>query len=330
MVQKNTPKRKKYLKRFLYTLLFIFLLMNFVAYFHAYKFTHFSTEAAPKTNNPEKLSTGGKLSALFFGVNNPRPENDSLPMQEYQTIILQSNKKIESWHIQAKHPKGTVILFHGYGGNKSSMLDKSNEFLRLGYNTLLVDFMGSGGSEGSQTTIGFKEAAEVKTCFSYLQKQGEQNIYLFGTSMGAVAILKALNDFKIQPKGIMIECPFGSMYQTTCARFKIMKVPTFPMAGLLVFWGGVQNGFNGFSHQPEQYAKAVHCPTLLMYGEKDPKVSRSEIDAIYQNLAGPKKLRTYPIAGHENYLNDYKTEWIADVSGFLSKTIILPSSHKIF
>ncbi|MBC8884363.1 hypothetical protein H9X57_16275 [Flavobacterium piscinae] len=54
--------------------------------------------------------------------------------------------------------------------------------------------------------------------------------------MGAVAIMKAISDFEIKPKGIIIECPFGSMYKTVGARFESMNVPTFPMAGLLVFW----------------------------------------------------------------------------------------------
>src|SRR5205085_9033661 len=134
---------------------------------------------------------------------------------------------------------------------------------------------------------------------------GVKNIYLFGTSLGAVAILKAIHDYHLQPAAIIIECPFGSMYQTTCARFRIIKVPPFPMAGLLVFWGGIQNGFWAFGHNPTMYARSVKCPTLLLYGEKDEKVSRQEIDDIYKNLAGKKTLRTYPLAGHENYLIKY-------------------------
>jgi hypothetical protein len=86
--------------------------------------------------------------------------------------------------------------------------------------------------------------------------------------------------------GIILECPFGTLYKTTCARFDNMGVPAFPMAGILLFWGSVQNGFWAFSHQPEEYAKAVKCPALLLYGEKDEKVSRKEIDIIFENLAG--------------------------------------------
>lgn len=267
--------------------------------------------------NPQKLGMGQKIQTLVFGVSNPRPANLAQPDTLFETIKLKSNKEIECWRINTNNAKGTVILFHGYSGDKSSLLDKAAIFRKLGYNTFLVDFMGSGGSEGDQTTIGFKEAEQVNTSFDYLKKTGEKNIYLFGTSMGAVAIMKAIGDHQIAPKGIIIECPFGSMYQTVCARFKTMHVPTFPMAGLLVFWGGVQNGFWAFGHNPTEYAKAITCPALLLYGEKDEKVSRQEIDKIFTNLNGKKKLKLYQEAGHENYLKKYKDEWSRDIEQFL-------------
>jgi hypothetical protein len=301
----------------------VFILMNVVAFFHAYKFTHFNDAALQKTKNPDKLSTLEKIKTLAFGIDNPKPKNISKPKQRFQTAFIKKNKVIECWYIPRynsadnQQAKGTVIIFHGYSGHKSSMLDKSDEFFDLGYNTFLIDFMGSGGSEGTQCTLGFKEAEQVKQCFDVIAKSGEKNIYLFGTSMGAVAIMKAIQDYDLKPKGIILECPFGSMYKTTCARFRIMKAPVFPMASLLVFWGGLQNGFWAFSHNPTEYAKKINCPTLLLYGEKDMDVSREEIDEIYANLAGQKKLRTYKLAGHENYLKKYKAEWQKDIAEFL-------------
>ncbi|MCE7065297.1 alpha/beta hydrolase [Dyadobacter sp. CY326] len=299
--------------------------MNIVAYFHAYKFTHFQDNYLIKTEIPEKLSPFDKLRVLFFGVDNPRPSNTSQPRMPFESLKLRSNKEIECWYVhrnsstEKSSSRGTVIIFHGYAGEKSSMLDRSEEFAKLGFNTFLVDFMGSGGSEGNQTTLGFTEAEEVKTAYDYVLKRGEKSIYLFGTSMGAVAILKALSDYNIEPRGIILECPFGSMYQTTCARFKSMNLPTFPMAGLLVFWGGVQNGFWALKHNPLTYATKVMCPTLLLYGEQDRNVSQQEINDIYKNLKGEKTLRTYKLAGHENYLLKYKQEWTDDISEFLNK-----------
>lgn len=155
-------KKRKWLKRSLWTLVVLFILMNVVAILHSYKFTHFADSKTEKTKSAKKLTTAQKIETLICGVTMPRPENKTLPSADFETIKLKSNKEIECWYIKATNPIGTVILFHGYGGEKSSMLDKAGIFLKTGYNTLLVDFMGSGGSEGSQTTIGFMEAEQVK------------------------------------------------------------------------------------------------------------------------------------------------------------------------
>jgi len=314
-----TTGRKKWLKRFLWALGIGFLLMNVIACFHAYKFTHFADTAVEKTGNPEKLSFGGKLKALVFGVNNPRPENRTKPSKPYETVVLQSNKRVEGWYIPVDSAKGTVVICHGFSGNKASMLDKSEVFNNLGYNTFMLDFMGSGGSEGNQTTIGYFEAEEVCSAFRYVKRKSEKPIILFGTSMGAAAIMKAVHDSTLTAGALILECPFGSMLETVEARFHNMSVPSFPMARLLVFWGGFQNSFNAFSHNPETYAANIQVPTLLMYGEKDISVSRDETDRIFTNLKGSKELKLYKNAGHENYLKKYQKEWTEDVADFLSR-----------
>ena len=291
--------------------------MNTVAFFHAYKFTHFDSSIKIKTKDGDHLSFTQKLGVAVFGVSNPRPLNKTKPNVPFETIKLKSNKAIECWFIKANNAKGTVVIFHGYSGEKSSMLDKAAIFQSLGYNALLVDFMGSGGSEGNQTTVGYKEAQQVKASVEFLKQRGETNIVLFGTSMGATAIMKALKDDELPVSSIIIECPFSTMLKTVKNRFETMGIPSFPMAHLLVFWGGIQNNFNAFGHNPVDYAKKIKCPTLLLYGEKDKKVTMQETKAIYKNLAAPKSLVTFPLAAHENYLTKYKKEWTAAVASFL-------------
>ena len=314
---------KRTAQQIAWILAIVFIFLNLIAFFHAYKFTHFVNTDVVRTKSPEKLNSFEKIKTLIFGINNPRPVNKVIPDQYYKTVRLKSNKEIACWQFESvkskknNSVKGTVILFHGYCSEKSSMLEKSKVFLNLGYNTFLVDFMGSGGSEGNQTTLGFKEAEEVKTAYDFVKNHKENKVYLFGTSMGAVAIMKAIKDYKLDLAGVIIECPFGSMYKTTCERFQIMHLPTFPMAGLLLFWGGLQNGFCAFRHNPTEYAKKIKCPTLLLYGEQDKNVSRQEIDEIYTNLKGKKTLKLYKLAGHEDYLIKYKDQWIKDISQFL-------------
>lgn len=299
----------RYLKKILILLACIFLLMNVLAYIHAYKFTHFyGTET--RTADPDKLSRAQKIKTLLLGINNPRPVNTITPNREYETLFIGD---LECWRIKIASAKGFVIMFHGFAGKKSSLLDRAYEFNKMGYSVLLVDFLGSGGSKGNSTSIGYHEAEQVKTCVDFVMMQGEKNIFLFGTSMGAAAILKAVCDYTLHPSGIILECPFGSLYKTTCARFNNMHVPSFPFAAMLIFWGGAQNGYWAFGHNPSAYAMNVTCPVLLLYGKKDDRVSYEETEAIYSNLKGAKTLKVHPAAGHNDLFGD---AWIKDVTAF--------------
>jgi alpha-beta hydrolase superfamily lysophospholipase len=91
------------------------------------------------------------------------------------------------------------------------------------------------------------------------------------------------------------------------------------MASLLQFWGGALNGFWAFDHNPIDYANAIKCPTLLLYGALDKNITIAETKEIYKNLAGKKTLKIYEHAGHENYLLQYKNEWTIDVLHFLQQ-----------
>ena len=297
-------------------ILTLFVMINALAAIHAYKFTHFS-KSCIKTKDAAKLSISEKLQTAIVGVNNPRPVNTIYPSHQFETVYIQSNVKLECWIIRADSSIGTILLFHGYSAKKSDLLDRADEFLKMHYDVMLVDFMGTGGSEGDVTTIGYKESRNVKDCYAYIISRDKRPTFLFGNSMGSAAILKCVNDYNIHPTGIIVECPFGSMYKTVAARFNEMHIPPFPMAGVLMFWGGTENGFWAFDHNPIQYAKAVKCPTLLMAGGRDEKVSKEEIDYIYSNLDCPKTLKIYSLARHENYFRLYKADWVRDVKDFL-------------
>jgi pimeloyl-ACP methyl ester carboxylesterase len=307
----------KYLPKVLWALLFAFVIMNIIAFAHAYKFTHFSDDTLARTKDPKELTRLNKIKILLTGIDNPKPQHKTQPSGNFDVVTIGESDTIRSWHFKVEHAKGTVILFHGFGGEKSSLLGRSDYFNAAGYNTLLVDFLGSGDSDGMSTSIGYHEAEQVLQIYNYMLSTGEKNIFLFGTSMGAAAILKAINDYKIAPAAIFLECPFGSLYTTVCARFKMMNLPVFPMAGLLTFWGGVQHGYWAFGHNPSEYAKAVDCPALLLFGELDDRVTREEIDLIYSHFAGFKMLKTYSREGHNFFTPSNETAWKSDVSTFI-------------
>lgn len=303
--------------------LFLFVFFNVLAYNHAHKFTNFKKQEAKDTLYHTKGGIAETLGYAFFGIDHPRAENDKIPSIHYQQIKLKTDGLIDCWILNPPvdtNTKGTIICYHGYAGEKTDVLDRAEEFVKMGYRTMLVDFRGSGASEGNNTTVGYKEAEEVRVSYQYMADcLGEKNIYLYGNSMGAVAIMKAIQNEPIVARGLILECPFGTMYETTVARFRMMKMPPVPFAAMLVFYGGAQNGFWAFNHNPTDYAKAIKVPTLLMYGEIDNRVSRAETDAIFQNLAGPKTLKTFPNVGHENFLEKAPEAWKKSVGEFLGE-----------
>ena len=294
------------------------VLGNIVLYNHAYRFTHFIEGVATRTKKPENLSVAEKLNTALFGISIPKPMNKEVPSREYEVFKVQSDEVLEGWHIKVPDAKGTVILFHGYAGYKSMLLPYSDEFNQKGYSTVLIDFRGSGGSSGNTTTIGFKEGKDVKMTLEYVQQHyPSHKIILFGTSMGAAAIMKAVAQYNIQSDKIILECPFGNLLATTRKRFDTMGAPSFPFAELILAYGGAQTGFNAFEHNPTEYAKKIEIPTLLLYGKHDARVSREKTDEIYNNLQGTKKLVVFENSGHEIYLNHDAIKWNQSIDAFL-------------
>jgi len=199
------------------------------------------------------------------------------------------------------------------------MLPRANYYHTLGYNLFLINFPGSGGSNGSKTTIGYEESSAVKCAYEHIANTSSLPIILHGTSMGSVAIIKAMDDFDLSPIGLVLECPFESLYQTSVNRFELMNIPSFPAAQFLVFWGGIQSGFNGFAFKPYEYAKSITMPSLLIYGSKDKRVKRFEIDHIQENIPVESELLILPNAGHANFLEAEPELWKTGISNFVDK-----------
>lgn len=259
----NGPQQKrwKHRLRFLVVLVLLaFVLLNALAYMHARAMTHF-VSSGERTEKPEALAFSKKLQVLLEGVKIPHPINRQTPADfglSFETVTLTNlhGIRLEAWLARQPSSKGMVLMFHGYGASKDSLLPAAREFGKMGYETLLVDFYGSGGSQGNETSIGFYEADDVFAAFQYARRQSpDRPLILFGVSMGAAAILMAVHAHQIAPDALILECPFDRLLSTVQNRFRIMRLPSFPCAQLLLFWGGVQQGYNGFRYNPADYAR---------------------------------------------------------------------------
>ncbi len=183
---------------------------------------------------------------------------------------------------------------------------------------LLVDFRGVGGSSGSDTTLGVREAKDVAQAVGYLQQQWSgRPILLYGASMGAVAVMRAIAQEGIAPAAVILESPFDRLLNTVRHRFTAMGIPSFPGAELIVWWGGWQQGIDGFAHNPVEYAKDIKSPVLLMYGKYDKRVTLQKIQSILNALPDRKQLAVFPAVGHGSLASDDPQKWQQHVQQFL-------------
>ena len=314
---------KKWLKRIGYTLLVIFIFLNVMMAFQAYNFTHFYA-GVPKPKRPEEISTKEKLSSIFFGVKYPKAIVVDYLHIPHQTINIKTEDGInlEAWYgikNDSLH-KGTVILFHGHGSSKSAIIKEAEAFYSFGYNILMVDFRNHGNSEGNTTTIGYIESKDVKAAYDYVQSKGEKNTVLYGISMGAATVMKSINDYNLKPNKVIIEMPFGSLYDAVKGRMRTFHLPEQPFSALLTFWGGTEQRFWAFNFEPWDYATKINCPVLLQWGINDPRVTEAEINHIFKNLASHQKLMIkYAQSAHESLCKKENTKWVKTVGDFLNQ-----------
>ncbi|MBC7508919.1 MAG: alpha/beta hydrolase [Ferruginibacter sp.] len=309
---------KRLIKISLSSVLTVFILLNIITAFQAYKFTHFY-DAGEITVKQDK-NGWDKTGEILFGINVEKKLNTILADTTFETVYLvtKDNIKLQAWHLKTDSvAKGTVVMFHGHGSTKSAIIKESEAYRKMGYNTFLLDFRAHGSSGGNTTTIGYYEAEDVELAYNYIKNRGEKNMVLWGISMGAATITKAVNDYALQPNKIILEMPFGSIVKAAEGRIKMMQLPGEPLATLITFWGGAEHGFWAFNMKPVEFAKKINCPVLLQWGKNDPRVSRSEIDMIYANITAPKKLVVYNNAGHESLCKNENDKWMAEVQSFL-------------
>lgn len=298
--------------------------LNILAYNHAHAMLFFSPGGA-RTHRPEALSAWARAKVLLTGVNVPRPIGTAVPGAlspdcRAISIAVPDGVTLGAWYADRGADTPLVILFHGYAAEKTALLPEADTFLDLGMSVLLMDFRGSGTSLGEYTTIGYEEARDVAAAVRYARETlTHPVIVLFGQSMGAVAILRAVHALDVRPDAVIAEAVFDTMLNTVRNRFKAMGVPSFPSAELLVFWGGRQVGFNGFAHNPVTYAQSVECPILFMHGSNDPRATLEEGRRVFAAVPGAKMFKEFPSAGHESYAVRFPEEWKQTVSAFIEQ-----------
>jgi len=286
--------------------------------------THFRSDGV-RTGRPESLTLLQKARVLAMGVQLPKPRNVGTPLDRkmpFDTWIIpvEPGITLEAWAVSVTEPRGVVVLFHGYADRKSSELRAAKAFFDAGWAPVLVDLRGSGGSSGDTTSIGFHEARDVAAAVAFVRAQFPRiPLVVWGASMGAAASLRAVGVLDVKVDGLVMEAPFATLRSAVVNRFRSLGIPSVGLVDVFVFWGGVQQGFNGFAHNPVEYAARVQAPTLLMLGSRDDRVLMPEGRAIFEALGGEKQFEIFVGLGHDSLVKGNREQWERVVGAFLGR-----------
>ncbi|WP_462219931.1 hypothetical protein, partial [Ferruginibacter sp.] len=120
---------KRFLKILLRTCIVLFVLINVIVAFHAYKFTHFYNTGEVVLKKQEDKSGWDKTKEILFGINAVKQQNTIADSVNEKVILTTADKiKLEGWYTAVHSAKGTVCMFHGHGGKKSGINKEAEEF----------------------------------------------------------------------------------------------------------------------------------------------------------------------------------------------------------
>src|SRR5262249_4950738 len=148
------------------------------------------------------------------------------------------------------------------------------------------------------------------------QSWPNRKIVLYGFSMGAAAILRAVAAEGVAPAALILEACFDTLLNTAKNRFHAFGLPGSPFAEVLIFWGGVQWGFDPFPHNRVDYARAVTCPVLILRGAQDIRVTPEQARALSDAMGTRARLIIFPGVPHMPIVEAQPADWARAVGTF--------------
>jgi pimeloyl-ACP methyl ester carboxylesterase len=236
-------------------------------------------------------------------------------------LTARDGMRLHSWLFKSPEAVATVIVLHGHGGNKHTVLPIA-QMLYPRYNVMLIDHRGHGESEGARTTIGYEERIDVHAAVDYLLDQGMGPVGIYGMSMGgATAILAAAEDPRIV--AIVADSPYGRLRWAVGQVARLRGYPGFltaPVAyiGCLATALHLRSRMSSFD-PVEVVHQLAPRPLLLTHGVEDDIVPVASAHALYEAAGAPKELWLMEGLKHCQALDECYDEFKERIVGFYER-----------
>jgi fermentation-respiration switch protein FrsA (DUF1100 family) len=237
-----------------------------------------------------------------------------------------SGSQIHAWLMRGRAGGGSVLLLHGVGENRTSMLGRARFLHDEGFTVLAPDFQAHGESPGDHVTFGARESLDAAAAMKFLKDAvpGEP-IGVIGVSMGGAATL--LGPGPVQANAFVLESVYPTIRQAVSDRLATWFGPLsgvgrwFTPAVINIV--GSEIGVSEAELQPISRIGKIRAPLLLLAGSDDPYTPLVEAESLYARAPSPKTFWAVHGAGHEDLHAFGRAEYEQRVGDFLKRYLQL-------
>lgn len=237
--------------------------------------------------------------------------------------------RIAGWYIPAAArigPTGpTVVLAHGWRGNKSTMLDYA-ALLHPTYNLVIFDFRDSAQSSGTVTTQGALEQQDLLAVINWLERtQHPARLALLGVSMGGTTSVNvAAADERVD--AVVLDSTQATLANAIEARLTQQGYPlAVPGAWSILLGGLIRTGQDMSAVDPQQaIARLGARPVLIIEGGADTSIGHKDGESLLEaaHAAGvDARLQVCGAATHAQSLKACGAAYRSWVLGFLTRSL---------
>ena len=212
--------------------------------------------------------------------------------------------QLSAWFIPGKQGADRTVVFvaHGIGATKQNFLSVAEQIHQWGYNVFMLDFRAHGDSAGMLSTLGMKEANDVKAgCDWIAQRCPGRPIYGLGYSMGGAALVRACAQYGLCDR-VILDCTFARLensFRHTMGGFYIPR----PLVSLgwhaCRFWGWTFTGTDPHDLETEHSIEELRNQTLLLiHGTKDRTTPFTDSVRLGEQCNGKAEVWLVEGAGH--------------------------------
>ena len=216
----------------------------------------------------------------------------------------------------------TVIYAPATSKDQRSGLTLVPTLHEAGYQVLLFSYRGHGTSEGNpfQFTYGAKESEDIDAAVRYLsEKKGIKKIAAIGHSAGAVSILlSAARNPGID--AVVAVAAFASLEEI----WETSRPTIIPktLLDLTMRISELRKGFDRNQVRPmDVIGKIAPRPLLLIHGSEDQRITKNQVDQLFNAAEGPKYLWHVAGAGHDEVRSPGLDQLMPKIIGFLNQAL---------